>query len=45
MVIVHFNYQLKAYVNYVILLYKQRIVKMKTTQNQSNKTDKIKWNE
>lgn len=43
MVIVHFNFQLNACVNYVFfLLYKQRVVKMKTTQNQSNKTDKIK---
>ena len=42
MVIVHFNCQLKACVNYVFFLYKQRAVKMKTTQNQSNKTDKIK---
>ena len=42
MVIVHFNYQLKVYVNFVFLLSKRRTVKMKTIQDQNNKTDKIK---
>ena len=42
MVIVHFNYQLKECVNFVFLLCKQRTIKMKTIQDQNNKTDKIK---
>ena len=42
MVIVNFNHRLKVCANFVFLLCKQMIDKMKTIQDQNSRTDKIK---
>ena len=42
MVIVHFDHQLKVCANFAFLLCKQRTDKMKTIQDQSSGTDKIR---
>ena len=44
MVIIHFNYQLKVCVNFVFLLCKQRIVRIKIIQDQNSIMDKINNN-